>query len=59
MQFDATAVVDFRVAPSRGIKDRKNDRDTGVLLVIFNKTFKTAKASWVGHPYETWVLVEQ
>jgi hypothetical protein len=56
MSFRATAVIDFRVANSRGIKDRREGREN-LLHVTFDASFRKATAQWAGGNKEEWILV--
>jgi hypothetical protein len=56
MSFRATAVVDFRVANSRGIKDRRTGREN-LLHVTFDASFQKATARWAGGNNEEWILL--
>lgn len=58
MQYNATAVVDFRVAGSRSIRDRLQGR-TNFLHVTFDKSFEIATAQWAGQNKQHWVLMEE
>ncbi len=56
MSFRATAVVDFRVANSRGIKDRRKGCEN-LLHVTFDDSYQKATAKWAGGNNEEWILL--